>query len=280
MRATVLLPTTGDRGPLLEHSIPAVLSQTVADLELFVLGDGIDAQTRAVVERFVATDERVHLVEHPKHQRRGEPHRHAVLSDRASGTIVAYACDRDLWLPTHLEELEGVLRDADWGHTLRIGVGEDDRFELVHPHDLRSPAGRSSHAAPSRLAPLSFVGHRLDAYRRLPHGWRETPPGRATDRHMWAQFLDEPWVRVAASPMPTVLYFKRGGHPGLPTAERLALLERWSRRLVEVGPDAIQREALDALWRAWSEAAVRAEARAARPWARAGRVIGRWRAGR
>lgn len=263
---TVLLPTTGDRGPLLRHSVASVLAQTVADLELFVMGDGVDASTRAVIEDLAAADPRVRFVDDPKHQRRGEPRRHELLAERAAGEMVAYLCDRDLWLPTHLAELGRALAGADFAHTLRFHVTDDDRYRFSHAADLAG-SDRTTSARWPTLVPLSFAGHTREAYRRLPHGWRTTPSGRATDRFMWEQFLDQPWVRVAQTPMPTVLYFRRGDHPGLSTEDRRLLLERWSSRIAT--PDlaaGVQREVLIALWRAWRDGEVSEQQRRAKWW--------------
>ena len=276
LAATVLLPTTGDRGPLLRHSVASVLGQTVADLELFIIGDGVDPAARSAIEELAAADPRVRFVDRPKHARRGEPYRHQVLAEEASGRVVAYLCDRDLWLPTHLEELTRLLdADADLAHTLRFDVTDAGTFAFRHTADLADPGDRERSASFANLLPLSFVGHTLDAYRRLPHGWRTTPEGTATDRYMWAQFLDQPWVTVAGSPMPTVLYFKRGEHPGLSTPERLALLEGWSPRVAGDGSAVVQREVLAALWRAWADLEVSEQHRRARPWRRGRRAIGR-----
>lgn len=279
-RATVLLPTTGDRGPLLRRSVASVLAQTVDDLELFVVGDGVDPATRSVIEELVASDPRVRFDDHPKHDRRGEPNRHELLRDQASGRIVAYLCDRDLWLPTHLEELERTLADADFAHTLRFHVDDDDGFRSTHASEIAGRDRRSSASWPN-LVPLSFAGHTLDAYRRLPHGWRTTPAGWATDRYMWEQFLEQPWVRVAQSAVPTVLYFRRGDHPGLSTPERLALLERWAPRIAtRAGSDEVQRAVLLALWQAWRDDEVREQTRRSKPWRAVPRSLRRRLAGR
>ena len=248
--ATVILPTTGDRGPLLRHSVASVLAQTVTDLELFIVGDGMSPATREVAEDLAAADDRVHVIDRPKHPRRGEPYRHQVLTEEAVGRVIAYLCDRDLWLPTHLAELTGLLDDgADIAHTLRFDVDRRRRLPVPTHQRPRRPADRSAHATFPSLLPLSFVGHTLDAYRRLPHGWRTTPEHTATDRYMWAQFLDQPWVTVASSPMPTVLYFKRGDHPGWSPEERLALLEAWTPQISSADAAAdVQRQVLGALW--------------------------------
>ena len=226
---------------------------------MFVIADGITDETRGHITELMEADSRVHLFDFPKHESRGEPNRHQVLTEHATGRFVAYICDRDLWLPNHLHELDVALIDADFAHTLRFRVAEDNSFEFTHIADLRTPAGRATTRPGPWLIPLSFVGHTLAAYRRLPWGWRTTPPGIPTDRHMWEQFLAEPWVSVASTPVPTVLWFKRGDHPGLSTERRLALLEDWSERLSLSGePDALMREVLDGLWADWSRLSVEA----------------------
>lgn len=230
VRATVVIPTTGDRGPLLPHSVGSVLTQTVTDLEVLVIGDGIDDETREIIAELTGHDARVRGFEFPKDSRRGELNRHTVLTEHARGRIVTYLCDRDLYLPWHLEAMDEVLADADFGHTLRFRVAEDGSMTFPRYPDLLDPAVRAQIARSPYLAPLSFVGHTAAAYAALPHGWRTTPDGLATDRYMWMQFL-EAGASIAASSRPTVLTFKRGNHPGWSTQQRLAELERWSTRL-------------------------------------------------
>jgi hypothetical protein len=229
------------------------------------------------LEELAAADARVVIVDLPKHKRRGEPHRHRVLSEQATGRVVAYLCDRDLWLPTHLEELTRVLDGgADLAYTLRFDVTDAGVARFRHTADLSDAGGRVGSARRPSM-PLSFVGHTLDAYRRLPHGWRTTPEGTATDNYMWKQFLDQPWVRVGSSPMPTVLYFKRGDHPGRSTVERLELLEQWAPRALSPEDAAVvQREVLAALWRRWADLQLSSQGRRVRLWRRAARVLRRW----
>ena len=230
LTASVVVPTTGDRGPLLPHSVGSALAQTVDDLEVLVIGDGIDDSTREIVEELRREDPRVRSFEFPKDQRRGEINRHGVLTDHARGRIVTYLCDRDLYLPDHVEVMAEVLDDADWGHTLRFRIAEDGTTTFPRYPDLLDDRARARLHRSPYLAPLTFVGHTMAAYSALPDGWRTTPPGTATDRYMWDQFLDA-GVRVGVSSRPTALTFKRGNHPGWSTARRLVELEVWSERL-------------------------------------------------
>jgi glycosyltransferase involved in cell wall biosynthesis len=253
VRATVIMPTTGDRGPALEIAISSVLRQTLNDIEVFIVGDGVDDVTRRVARALSDRDERVRFFDHPKHPRRGEPYRHDLLTNHARGRIVAYLCDRDLWFSDHLAELDRMLVDRDLATTLEFDPNDERPHTIRYRQSLAGlatlPADQRIKATPSRL---SAAGHTLDAYRRLPHGWRETPPDRFTDRYMWEQFLDQPWIQVTSSSLPTLLYLKRGDHPGLPTDQRRQLLEHWNARLLgPYGECDLRAEVLNDLWEHW-----------------------------
>jgi hypothetical protein len=257
LQATVLVPTTGDRAALLRHAIGSVLRQTVTDLEIFVMGDGVAGPSRAAIAEMARRDARIRFFDHPKHARRGEPHRHAALAE-ARGEIVCYLTDRDLMLPRHVEVMAALLRDADFGHTLRFGIEPDGSLSFVPAIDIDDPGDRrQAVGTATQLIPLSFAGHTLAMYRRLPFGWRETPAGEYTDRYMWKQFLAATDCRTATSTTPTILYFNRGDHPGWPVERRLPEIAAWSARLAE--PDWIPGFA-----EAVRDAAIRDRARLAR----------------
>ena len=231
LQATVLVPTTGDRAALLRQSVGSILAQTVPDLEVFIMGDGVAEGTRAAIGEMVRGDPRIRFFDHPKHAHRGEPYRHAALAE-ASGEIVCYLTDRDLMLRNHVEVMSRLLREADFGHTLRFGIAPEGGFTFVHTLDVNDPEDRQIAGVTTLpLIPLSFAGHTLGMYRALPHGWRVTPEGEPTDRFMWKQFLLEPGCRTATSTEPTILYFKRGDHPGWPVEQRLSELATWSSRI-------------------------------------------------
>ena len=262
LAATVVVPTTGDRGPLLPLSVGSVLAQTERALEVLVIGDGVGDATRAAIAGLAAADARVRFFDHPKHPRRGEEYRHAALAE-ARGEIVCYLTDRDLMLPHHVATMTGMLAGADLAHTLRVSVGERG-LEYVSRFDVTDPDVRRRMVAcelPIDL-PLSCTAHRLDAYRRLPFGWRTTPHHWFTDQYMWHQFLARAECRVASCPVATVLYFKRGNHPGWPVDRRLAELERWRERMAEPAfAERFQRDAVDALVRDQGKLALAARRR-------------------
>ncbi len=228
MKATVVIPTTTDRGPLLPYSIGSVLRQTIQELEVFVIGDGITEKTRQIVLQLQEKDDRIRLFDHPKHPRRGEEYRHAALQE-AKGEIVAYLCDRDLMLPNHLLALYDHLQHYDFVSVNHFDVSRDQQISLGAKHHGYGPVEDMTNPEVTLGAhKLSSIGHTLAAYKALPEGWRTTPQDQATDRYMWRQFLENPGLKVFHDPHPTFLYFKRGGHPGWPTAKRLVELKEWS----------------------------------------------------
>ena len=255
---TVILPTSADRGACLDVAIPSVLRQTIDDFELVIVGDGVDVDTRETIARWRGTDERISFVDRPKHRRRGEPYRHQILADRTHDGVVAYLVDRDVWFTDHLAELHRLLAEADFAATLPTRDRGDRLIPTLDRPTLTELAGSWRWGGADHIAPMSTVGHRLEAYRRLPHGWRETPPGTATDSFMWRQFLEQRWLRVADSGLPTVAYLQRP--LGTTAAERAALSRQWAAILSAPGGEAALRaqvatEVRQAMRRSWRRSA-------------------------
>ena len=229
LAATVIIPTSIDRGPVLRLAVESVLRQTVPNLEVFIIGDGVHENTRATARELEREDPRVRFFDHPKHSRRGEPYRHEALKE-ARGRIVCYLCDRDLYLPHHVEEMLHLLTDADMVCSLPLLVQEHG-YNLEHACDLKNTEDRQFLSLGTLPVPLSFGAHTIDAYRRLPEGWTQTPPGIFTDLYFWSKFSRQSDMRLASGFRPTLLYFPRGAHPGWSTAERLPELTAWSLRI-------------------------------------------------
>lgn len=213
---TIILPTSHDRGLLLPFSIGSVQKQSIQDFELFVIGDGVNDFTRGVIQDLQAQDSRIRFFDFPKHPRRGEENRHQAMQE-AKGKYVAYITDRDYWLPHHLETLTLYLAKYNFASTLNFDVKDD--YMVYGRKNL------DAWDAPSWL--FSCDGHTLEMYRKLPYGWRTTPKHLYTDRYMWEQFLSHPECTAYCGLEPTVLWFKRGDHPGLSSEERKDLFIKW-----------------------------------------------------
>jgi glycosyltransferase involved in cell wall biosynthesis len=232
--ATVLIPTHEHVEPL-RYAVASAQAQTLADFELFIVGDGVTDATRALVAELAATDPRIRFFDFPKGPRKGEIHRHAALA-HARGRFVAYLGDDDWWLPDHLATLDALLADADFGHTMQVGIDEGRQI-VVMACDLANPAFRDRMLGELvNRFDMTFAGHTLDAYRRLPHGWRTTPPEFPwTDLYMWRQFLAEPWCRARSAMVPTAINTWTHHRPHLSDRERAEDLADWRAQASEPG---------------------------------------------
>src|SRR6185503_5765455 len=116
---TILIPT--HRHPeLLPLALRSALAQDGTDVEVFVVGDGVEDDTRAGLEPYLE-DSRVRFFDFPKGARHGEEHRHAALQD-AAGAVITYLSDDDLLLPGHATEVQQLLVDADFAHPSPVVV--------------------------------------------------------------------------------------------------------------------------------------------------------------
>jgi glycosyltransferase involved in cell wall biosynthesis len=250
LHATVLVPTTTGRGALLPVSVGSILAQTVADFEVFIIGDGVDDATRCVIQELMRCDARIRFFDNRKHERRGEPHRHAALA-QARGKFICYLCDRDLMLPHHLEVLGQLLEGADFAHTLISRVrpgGNLDIFTMIDIADVEDRNWIVKGWCPDNGIPLSFVGHSTAMYRKLPWGWRLTPPDRYTDVYMWEQFLAQSQCRARSGRTPTILYFPRYLRANWSVSQKLAEIQSWGAQLAGPGwMERIMQLVIDAL---------------------------------
>ena len=211
LEASVLIPTTGDRGDLLRCSIASVLRQTENRLEVLVVGDGMSSNSRGAIEDMAHSDHRIRLFDFPKHENRGEPNRHHILLHEARGRNIFYLCDRNLLLPDHVQRLAQLLKKADLAHGLILGIRPDGQA-VIEVGDLARASHRSLTVKGFGFVPLSTWGHTLNFYRKLPQGWEAPPAGWASDQYMLAQFLAHPTCKVATTMVPTVLQFQRVWH--------------------------------------------------------------------
>ncbi|NET40033.1 MAG: glycosyltransferase family 2 protein [Cyanothece sp. SIO1E1] len=66
LAATVLIPTSGDRAELVRLSLACILNQTIQDIEVFIIGDGVEGASKETLQAFAEQDSRVHFHDHPK----------------------------------------------------------------------------------------------------------------------------------------------------------------------------------------------------------------------
>ena len=63
--ATIIVPTH-DHGPTLRFALASALAQTVEDIEVLVIGDGVPDVTRKIVGEVSRSGRRVRFFDHPK----------------------------------------------------------------------------------------------------------------------------------------------------------------------------------------------------------------------
>jgi len=223
IKATVLVPTHEHDGTL-ELAVASALSQTERDFEILIVGDGPTDGVRSAGERLALLDSRVKFISFPKGERHGEASRHEVLKN-ASGRIVCYLADDDLWLPDHLETMLTLVSGDFLAHTYPSYVAGNGSIGLFKGSAKDMVEGRNH-------VPLSAMGHTLTAYQALPIGWSPAPPNVYTDLNMWKKFLSSGF-QVVASPVPTVVHFPSPKRIGWSADMRHDELVKWTRLISE-----------------------------------------------
>jgi GalNAc5-diNAcBac-PP-undecaprenol beta-1,3-glucosyltransferase len=247
---SVLVPTH-DHATLLPHAVRSALRQTHPHLEVLIIGDGAGPDTVAAVEHLQSEDGRVRWLPLPKGPRLGEAYRHRILLEEARGEVIAYLTDDDLWFDDHLETLLPHLRDQPFVASIGGRVHLDQRIEPV-THDLQDERVRRTMLDGINFVPLPAVAHTLDAYRRLPHGWRTTPSSTYTDLYMWQQWIAHDPAALRSVHRATILSFTIAARKERSADERERELRGWADRLHERGQEvrqaiveALVRRALD-----------------------------------
>jgi hypothetical protein len=216
-------------------AVASVQAQGVEDIEILIIGDGVDDPVRSTVEGLRAADARIRFFDFPKGPRNGEIHRDGVLR-QARGRIVCYQADDDLWLPGHLEDMETALENADFVGAMHVNVERDDRirgyfFDIERPEFKDLWVAWQAHPYgpwASNGFGLAFAGHRLEAYLRLPEGWTTTPTGLPTDQFMWTKFARQPWCRIRSLQWPVSLHFPAPDRRDWTEQQRVDELARWT----------------------------------------------------
>jgi Glycosyl transferase family 2 len=257
---SVVVPTH-DHGPTLVPAVRSALRQTVAELEVLIVGDGMPSPAAEVARRLEREHERVRLFEFEKGARHGEAHRDRVIEHDARGRFVLYLSDDDLWLPEHAETLVAALDGVDFVGGTAASV-QQQGLALTPAHDLSRPDFRPLLLSPSRVwnaIPLSVAGHSRAAYLQSEARWSPAPTTIWTDLHFYRGLLADERIEAASSDQVTCLHFAAADRDGMTSAERVSELERWGRRLEDAGELAtIRREFEAARWARAVEGELRA----------------------
>lgn len=231
-RDTLLVIPTHAHPGCLPHAVRSAQQQSVEDLDIVVIGDGVSDDTRDAIAPILAADARVRFLDLPKGIRHGEEYRDAVIRQSAA-SVVGYLGDDDLLLPHHMATMRECLDGVDFANPFPVFIRRDGSIYLI-ASDLANPACVAWHLnprLPRNSVSLTGVAHTRESYLRLPYGWRPAPPGCPTDQHMWHQYFRLAGFSARTSPLSTTLKFAHSERDDMTDAERAAELALWARGL-------------------------------------------------
>jgi glycosyltransferase involved in cell wall biosynthesis len=228
-RASVLIPTH-DKHTTIGLAVDSVLRQSVEDLEVLIVGDGVTDALRATIERLVAADPRVRFLDFPKGPHHGERYRHdAILA--AESDAIFYQCDDDLFLPEHVADLLALLEDHNFVQCLN-GYCRPDGSVAFFAADLSNPT--TLHLMlDERLgynnASITGTAHSRAFYLEVGDRWDTTPTGLYADHHQWRKLWRHPSYRGATSHRMTTVQLPTSsdGRDTWTPEQRQEELERW-----------------------------------------------------
>lgn len=228
-RASVLIPIH-NKPTTLPLTVDTVLRQSVTDLEVILIGDGVTDEVRDVVIGLVAADTRVRFLDLPKGPHHGERYRHDAI-EAARSDAIFYLCDDDLLLPDHVADLLVLLEDHDLVQSFNGWVTAAGEVRL-YAGDLADPECVDLHLSDDiRFNVVSITGtaHTRQAYRELDDPWDTTPRGQWPDHWQFRKLMRRPGFRGATSRRMTALQFPTSsdGRDTWDDAARLAELEPW-----------------------------------------------------
>jgi len=183
--ASVLIPSHNRAGSL-ALAVRSVLAQTIQDLEVIVIGDGVGDDVRSVAIGLTEEDPRVRFLDLPKGPNHGEIHRHdAILA--ANSDAIFYLCDDDLLLPEHVADLLALLDTHSFVQSLNGYVSPDGTVHRYAGSLAEEQAIDHVLSDETRYNFISITGtaHSRAFYLGLDAPWSTTPAGEWPDHAQW-----------------------------------------------------------------------------------------------
>ncbi|WP_374457050.1 glycosyltransferase family 2 protein [Nocardioides sp.] len=236
-RASVLIPIH-DKPTTLPLTVDTVLRQTVADLEVLLIGDGVTDDVRAVVAELTDGDERVRFLDFPKGPHHGERYRHDAVQEARSDAIF-YLCDDDLLLPDHVADLLSLLEEHSFVQSLNGEVRPDGSVRF-YAADLGDPEVVAMHLRDDiRFCSVSITGtaHTRALYDAADDRWDTTPTGWWPDHWQFRKLMRHPSYSGATSSRMTALQFPTSsdGRDTWSAEARVEELRPWHALVVAPG---------------------------------------------
>ncbi len=224
--ATILIPTW--KSPLtLRYALASALQQTETNIEVLVVGDGVLDDTRQLISKFQAHDDRITFLDLPKGKNRGERNRHVGVL-RSSSDVIVYLADDDILMPKHVQNLLSLLAVAPFVQSRNTYIDANNELQL-YPTDLSDERWIAWHLQdpPRNRVSITGTAHTKELYARLTDGWNVAPEGIWTDLYLWRQFFRLPDFRGATHKEVTALQFPAPYRDETSTEEVTNLYETW-----------------------------------------------------
>jgi len=224
--AIVILPTYR-HVITLPFAIESAQNQTIQDIEIAIIGDGVNDDTRDIVSDFKKKDSRIRFYDEPKCRSRNELVRNQVIS-KSNAKIVTYLGDDDLFFPNHVEIMSNILKKNDFAHPLPILFFKKDKISKFKT-DLKDPKWVKYHLERGQnTIALTGVSHTLKFYKSLPVGWEIPPEGEWSDHYMWQKMFKMRNVKLETSEYSTTLKMMATPREKNSNADILEEVKYWS----------------------------------------------------
>jgi len=223
--ATIIIPTH-NRPNTLPASIGSAQRQSVNNIEIMIVGDGVDPKSREICKALAASDARINFVDNPKGERSGVVHRHnAVL--RARGERIFYNDDDDLLLPNHVERLGACLDTHDFAESLPASVSFSGRIEVSLANHSSAAARRELARGQLKLTYDTHVAHTRQSYLSLDGPWLSKAGDIAGS--FLGKFAASSAISWKSLAEVTALSFHGAARTGFSNAQRAAELAAFER---------------------------------------------------
>jgi glycosyltransferase involved in cell wall biosynthesis len=202
-----LIIPTHNHPETLQWSIKSAQEQTISSVRIVVIGDGVQDDSREVVQEIMKEDSRVHFIDKPKAKRHGEEYRHEVI-EQFSEPLIAYLGDDDLLFTNHLETLIETIGDCNFVNSFPTIIYPDSSIHVI-PTQISDKRFIDWHLNNERRNSISLTGvmHTREIYLRLPTGWSPAPDSDYSDHYMWKKIFAHPDFKGVTSKFATTAKF-------------------------------------------------------------------------
>ncbi len=228
--ASILVPTH-DHASTLPLTVASALHQTVSDIEVVLIGDGVTPEVRAVAENLVASDGRVRFLDYPKGANHGEVYRDTAIRD-ASSDAIFYLCDDDILMRDHVADLLELLTRHNFvqcknGYFMTDGNIQPYAGDLATAETI---VWQLNDLMRFNIVSLTGTAHSRQFYLDADQPWSVTPAGQWPDHFQWSKMMRNSAFSGATSTRMTALQFPSsdGDRDKWSSKKRLAEISKWA----------------------------------------------------